>query len=114
MELRKAYIDIEEQKMDKEVVFAKIDGKKEVYDPSVHWLEKPWVTAYQLTEITLEKWEWILTHTDWQKEIRYGIDPVVNTRWIETYMYSSVSNEKIEEIKKAPTEKVQAILSQLF
>lgn len=56
----------------------------------------------------------ILTHTDWQKEIRYGIDPVVNTRWIETYMYSSVSNEKIEEIKKAPTEKVQAILSQLF
>ncbi len=56
----------------------------------------------------------ILTHTDWQKEIRYGIAPVVNTRWIETYMYSSVSNEKIEEIKKAPTEKVQAILSQLF
>lgn len=50
--------------MDKEVVFAKIDGKKEVYDPLVHWLENPGVTAYQITEITLEKWEWILTHPD--------------------------------------------------
>lgn len=56
----------------------------------------------------------ILTHTDGKKEIRYGIDPVVNTRWIETYMYSSLTNEKIEEIKKAPIEKVQEILSKLF
>ena len=56
----------------------------------------------------------ILTHTDWQKEIRYGIAPVVNTRWIETYMYSSIPNEKIEEIKRAPIEKVQEMLSKLF
>lgn len=50
--------------MDKEVVFARIDGKKEVYDPLVHWVEKPWVQAYQVAIISQERWEWILTHPD--------------------------------------------------
>jgi len=50
--------------MYKEVIFAKINGEKEVYDPSIHWLEKPWITVYQLTNITLEEWEWIISHPD--------------------------------------------------
>ena len=46
----------------KEIVFAKIGDKKEVYDPMVHGVEKPGVTAYQITRISQERWEWILTH----------------------------------------------------
>lgn len=56
----------------------------------------------------------LINHTNWQKEIRYWIDPVVNTEWIETYLYAPVSEEKIEEIKIATPWQVQKILSQLF
>lgn len=45
-----------------EVIFAKVDGKKEVYDATI-W-EKPWTTVYSIQEITREKWEWILNYED--------------------------------------------------
>lgn len=48
----------------KEVVFARVHGKKEIYDPAVHGIEKPWTEAYQVIKITEERWEWILTHPD--------------------------------------------------
>lgn len=56
----------------------------------------------------------LIKHKDGKKEIRYWIDPVLNTRWIETYLYATIPDEKVEEIKKASTDKVQYILSQLF
>lgn len=55
-----------------------------------------------------------IRHTDWTKSIIYWIDPVTNTIGIETYLYATVENEKIEEIKKASTDKVQELLSKLF
>lgn len=53
-----------------EVVFARfIPGHEpikwlleDVYDPLVHGVEKPWVAVYQLTTITRDTWEWILSH----------------------------------------------------
>lgn len=56
----------------------------------------------------------LIRHTNWEKSIIYWIDPVTNTRGIETYLYTTVENEKIEEIKKASTDKVQELLSKLF
>lgn len=55
-----------------------------------------------------------ITFTNWKKEIRYWIDPIINTRWIETYLYATIEDEKIEEIKKTSTDKVQEILSKIF
>lgn len=45
-----------------EVIFAKVNWQKEVYDSKL-W-EKPWTTAYSIQEITREKWEWILNYPD--------------------------------------------------
>lgn len=56
----------------------------------------------------------LIRYKDGKKEIKYWIDPMVNTRWVETYMYSAVPDEKIEEIKKVSTDKIQEILSKLF
>ena len=56
----------------------------------------------------------LITFKDGKKEIRYWIDPITNTRGIETYLYATVENEKIEEIKKASTEQVQKLLNNLF
>ena len=56
----------------------------------------------------------LITFKDGKKEIIYWIDPVTNTRGIETYLYATVENEKIEEIKKASTEQVQKLLNNLF
>lgn len=56
----------------------------------------------------------LITFKDGKKEIKYWIDPMVDTRWVETYMYSSIPDEKIEEIKKVSTDKVQELLNRLF
>lgn len=55
----------------------------------------------------------IITYTDWKKEIRYWIDPIKNTKDIETYLYSNIPDSKVEEIKNATTENVQALLQSL-
>lgn len=55
-----------------------------------------------------------ITFKDGQKKIIFWIDPMSDTRWIETYLYSPVSDEMIEEIKKVPTSRVQELLSKLF
>lgn len=55
-----------------------------------------------------------ITYKDGKKEIKYWIDPMVDTRWVETYMYSAIPDEKVEEIKKVSTDKIQEILSKLF
>jgi hypothetical protein len=46
------------------VVWLFNDGSKEIYDPLVHGVEKPWLAVYQLTTITRDTWEWILSHPD--------------------------------------------------
>lgn len=56
----------------------------------------------------------LIRYKDGKKEIRYWIDPMVDTRWVETYMYSAVPDEKIEEIKKVSTDRIQELLSKLF
>lgn len=56
----------------------------------------------------------LIQYKDGKKEIRYWIDPMINTRWVETYMYSAIPDEKIEEIKKVSTDRIQELLSKLF
>lgn len=56
----------------------------------------------------------LIRYKDGKKEIKYWIDPMVDTRWVETYMYSPIPDEKIEEIKKVSTDKVQELLNRLF
>ena len=56
----------------------------------------------------------LINHTGWTKSIIYWIDPVLDTEDIETYLYASIENEKIEEIKNASTDKVQELLHKIF
>ncbi len=55
-----------------------------------------------------------ITYKDGKREIRYWIDAMVDTRWVETYMYSAIPDEKVEEIKKVSTDRIQELLSKLF
>ena len=55
-----------------------------------------------------------IRHTDWTKSIIYWIDPVLDKKNIETYLYTTIENEKIEEIKNASTDKVQELLHKIF
>lgn len=55
----------------------------------------------------------ILTYINWKKSIRYWIDPVLDTRDIETYLYKSIPDNTVEEIKKVSYDKLQDILKSL-
>lgn len=55
----------------------------------------------------------IINHTNWEKSLRYWVDPVVDTKDIETYHFANVPYEKIEQIKNTVYTKVQDLLKSL-
>jgi len=54
-----------------------------------------------------------ITYRDGTHEVRYNADKVEDSIFIKEWEYKDIPNEKIEEIEKATTEKVEAILSKL-
>ena len=55
----------------------------------------------------------IITHTNGNKEIRYWVDPVLDTKWIESYHYSAVPEDKMKEIKTVSFDRLQELLKSI-
>jgi len=56
----------------------------------------------------------VIKHSDWTRSMQYWIQHLAQSRWIESFTYLSISQEQLEEIKNATTDKVQDILSKLY
>ena len=56
----------------------------------------------------------LIEHRDNSHSIRYSPEPVEPSFWIREWKYENIPSEKLEEIKTATTDKVEAILSKLF
>ena len=61
----------------------------------------------------MEIYHTIIDKTSGDREIRYGIDPVLDIKWIETYMYTPIPEDKIQEIKTICFTKLQALLQSI-
>ena len=56
----------------------------------------------------------VIRNTNGSRELQYGKQHLANSRGIESYTYVDVPEAKVEEIRKAKTEEIQAILKTLY